>query len=590
MEKMHLDHDWPESLDYDDTLYAIVFERRKPFEQAYVYAYGEDEEAAKKACGELYGQLLDSTTDEDDVSVYLLETPKESTYVDALENARYGANQPLQVTTSTKELLLLPSCRVLDSWRLTNLTESQRKRKKLKNKIQTTYTTGDIALNIKRFNQAMGTDFNNPSTAEAQKALGFPHDAYVFDGEVQGSGSDSAGDAGSGEGGGMGESLDEASSSLTPLQKMQAFNSGQRKENLKACSDQKLQMYHDICRKNHLGYALGKIRDEMIRRGMTPPQLQVPVRQFPPIVPNDIYLNDCAFVIAHADEPHVIAGIVQFSFSDTDLVNGDHLKDLVLYIMYALSINRPDVADFIRSYILNNTTVTSEELNDYIQREMIDKKANMERLSEIVSIQLENAEKESLTEAKRIVKRYYIRPQNIFCSNKNDILEALVKIGDANCSVYSLKNLEDHDDVHLLKPSDIIYYYDGGILYDKNHVKVMDYDLFVKNEEDRKKFADVDKVPEDKFDKEYEDRLVESAFDVDYEPVDATGKPAKDRKFICCICGEECEGYDNNPDPVKEEGRCCDACNSKFVIPARIEQMLAHEGNDSAEPLGDEEE
>ena len=155
---------------------------------------------------------------------------------------------------------------------------------------------------------------------------------------------------------------------------------------------------------------------------------------------------------------------------------------------------------------------------------------------------------------KRYIKRYYIRPQNIFCSKKSDILAALVKdVGDANCSVYSLKSLEDHDDVHLLKPSDIIYYYDDGILYDKNHVKVMDYDLNVKHEEERTKFANIDAVSDVKFEAEYKDRLIEKV------------------ENVCCICKEPFEGHGNNPSPLQEKGRCCNACNLKFVVPARIE-------------------
>ena len=63
-----------------------------------------------------------------------------------------------------------------------------------------------------------------------------------------------------------------------------------------------------------------------------------------------------------------------------------------------------------------------------------------------------------LDEAKRYVKRYYVRPLNIFCGNKEDIIQALIRAGDQNCSVYSLKNLDNHEDVHLLQPSDIIYY------------------------------------------------------------------------------------------------------------------------------------
>ncbi len=44
------------------------------------------------------------------------------------------------------------------------------------------------------------------------------------------------------------------------------------------------------------------------------------------------------------------------------------------------------------------------------------------------------------------------------------------------------------------------------------------------------------------------------------------------QKFTCCICG--CDFYDwtgNNPAPVvtDEEAVCCDACNLRFVVPAR---------------------
>ena len=114
-----------------------------------------------------------------------------------------------------------------------------------------------------------------------------------------------------------------------------------------------------------------------------------------------------------------------------------------------------------------------------------------------------------LNEAKRYVKRYYVRPLNIFCGNKEDIIQALIRAGDQNCSVYSLKRLDDHEDVHLLQPSDIIYYYDDHVLYDKNHVQVMDYDLFVKHEEDRKKVGNVDAMSDAAFGDLYDDRATE---------------------------------------------------------------------------------
>ncbi len=40
----------------------------------------------------------------------------------------------------------------------------------------------------------------------------------------------------------------------------------------------------------------------------------------------------------------------------------------------------------------------------------------------------------------------------------------------------------------------------------------------------------------------------------------------------CCICGGELGEYGNNASPICEEGECCDECNDKFVIPARLLQ------------------
>ena len=137
----------------------------------------------------------------------------------------------------------------------------------------------------------------------------------------------------------------------------------------------------------------------------------------------------------------------------------------------------------------------------------------------------------ALTEAKRYVRRYYIRPQNLFASNKAEIIKILIELDDNNCTIYTLNNLGDDKDVTKLMNSDIIYYYDDGILYDKNRVKVMDYDLSIKKEENRKHFNNVDKAPDKEFKDEYKDRmtdateleesLIDAFNDCDYEVIDA---------------------------------------------------------------------
>jgi len=50
-----------------------------------------------------------------------------------------------------------------------------------------------------------------------------------------------------------------------------------------------------------------------------------------------------------------------------------------------------------------------------------------------------------------------------------------------------------------------------------------------------------------------------------------------DEKWQCVICLDYFSGYGNNPDPVKEDGECCDKCNNQTVIPARLNDLnLTH--------------
>lgn len=60
---------------------------------------------------------------------------------------------------------------------------------------------------------------------------------------------------------------------------------------------------------------------------------------------------------------------------------------------------------------------------------------------------------------------------------------------------------------------------------------------------------------------------------------------------ICCICGMPIEGWGNNPDPVVREprARCCDECNQRYVLPARIVELYRREktNDEVVEQTGD---
>ena len=45
----------------------------------------------------------------------------------------------------------------------------------------------------------------------------------------------------------------------------------------------------------------------------------------------------------------------------------------------------------------------------------------------------------------------------------------------------------------------------------------------------------------------------------------------------CCICGCIIVGYGNDPWPVKENGECCDKCNTTKVVPARLKMWREQE-------------
>lgn len=46
-------------------------------------------------------------------------------------------------------------------------------------------------------------------------------------------------------------------------------------------------------------------------------------------------------------------------------------------------------------------------------------------------------------------------------------------------------------------------------------------------------------------------------------------------KFECVICGDVVVGFGNNPSPVSDEleAKCCEACNTKVVLPARLKEI-----------------
>lgn len=85
---------------------------------------------------------------------------------------------------------------------------------------------------------------------------------------------------------------------------------------------------------------------------------------------------------------------------------------------------------------------------------------------------------------------------------------------------------------------------------------------------------DIDEISREQAESEIEDGEVilidETGTEID---LDESLKESEEPEAECCICHKHFKGYGNNPYPVAEDGRCCDECNIKVVIPARINQL-----------------
>ena len=528
--KIEINENWePVEVEDLDNLFVVIF-KQGSFEQGYVEAFDTNDVLMQSAYDSLAKQYDDCGCDES-TKIYLIKVPNTKQTVDMCNTGLFNGNccDP-HVIEATRDLFNRADCEQLSCWEGCGLTEAKKKKKRNKNKViipggYLTVTTGDPALNIKHFNNCMGTGgLQNPDAPHLVVGDTLPNGPVADTGSSD-AGSGESGAASGGEGGGMGESLDEKDEkSLTEahldyskqLDKMRQLENGTRGFNAASASLEKILFNYDICISNNLPRARKAMEDALRMHGwdgfIKPTKTQVNISDYDRILKPGYYINIAAAKIVLANKDNAQQLIKAY---------GKNLDDLLITLIIALGIKEAALAGAIKDHIINNFTVTLAELKDFLNKYFANPAA-LSSLNQIIhdcreslvedtaySHKLGTKFKVQLDEAKRYVKRYYVRPLNIFCGNKEDIIQALIRAGDQNCSVYSLKNLTDHEDVHLLQPSDIIYYWDDHVLYDKNHVQVMDYDLFVKHEEERKKIGNIDALSDAAFSTMYDDRATE---------------------------------------------------------------------------------
>ncbi len=522
--KIEINENWePVEVEDLDNLFVVIF-KQGSFEQGYVEAFDTNDVLMQSAYDSLAKQYDDCGCDEL-TKIYLIKVPNTKQTVDMCNTGLFNGNccDP-HVIEATRELFNRADCEQLSCWEGCGLTEAKKKKKRNKNKViipggYLTITTGDPALNIKHFNNCMGTGgLQNPDAPHLVVGDTLPN-GPIADSGTSDAGSGESGAASGGEGGGMGESLEEKDEkSLTEahldyskqLDKMRQLENGTRGFNAASASLEKILFNYDICISHNLPRARKAMEDALRAHGwdsfIRPTKNSVNISDYDYILKPG-YINIAAVKTVLADKDNAQRLIKDYENS---------FESLLIILIITLGIKEATLAGAVKDHIINKFTVTLAELKDFLNKYFANPAA-LSSLNQVIHDCRESLVEDTaysqaeipLNEAKRYVKRYYVRPLNIFCGNKEDIIQALIRAGDQNCSVYSLKNLTDHEDVHLLQPSDIIYYWDDHVLYDKNHVQVMDYDLFVKHEEERKKVGNIDAISDTAFSAMYDDRATE---------------------------------------------------------------------------------
>lgn len=204
--------------------------------------------------------------------------------------------------------------------------------------------------------------------------------------------------------------------------KMSDFNSGLRKENVRACSDEKLKFYYDICKSEGYRSAGYKIEDEMLTRGLVSPYdtyfrtpMQRPAKFTGTIdfAENDFQPVDGFFVYEHSnsDLDDIVKDLERDLANDTVGLT----KQLFLYLIWAICLKLNQAIEILKTAVAKQG-MSNKDIFDTIQN-ILQNKNIVTRIQENIEYIKKNAEiSESLDET--IEKHDKLNPKLFGTDNK----------------------------------------------------------------------------------------------------------------------------------------------------------------------------
>lgn len=233
--------------------------------------------------------------------------------------------------------------------------------------------------------------------------------------------------------------LNEASG-LSPVEKMRLFDIGQRRENVKACSDQKLKDYYKICSANGFRIAGAQILQELIARGL--------LTTFKPRL-DEIELEESDFTKTFAEAIYknvdqVILNLVDTIYNkDLQSLNDKQktqlMVDFILYLIWAvvLKVEKNKIDHLMQACIdLPVAEINTQQIKSCIKKVL----ANSHIIAKINQIANEVSFGETLDED--IEKHNQLNPKlwNEDKLLKDEVREKILEIVDK-----FLKQLEEDE-------------------------------------------------------------------------------------------------------------------------------------------------
>lgn len=259
---------------------------------------------------------------------------------------------------------------------------------------------------------------------------------------------------------------------LTAQEKMKLFDLGKRKENIKACSDQKLLLYQTICQDLGYSYALDKIDDELIYRGLIKVKTVINSQPKPQQKSLVATVYEAAWDIIDFNEEinhnlnkysaeSIIKTLLQYKDKDAFYAT----KQYIIYLVFAIvnSASKKLYVDVLKNNLENVTNLTKLELKEILE-DLVARKDIINKISLII-----NNDKNSIKES--IEKHEELNPK---LWNKNDTLKTEVKEKIKEIVAEFLKSLQD-DKIKFITDDIILV----GSNCSYNYTKDSDLDIHI---------------------------------------------------------------------------------------------------------------